>query len=187
MTHSSTFHTVNLIVYRTINPASCIPAKILNTAEHHRIPLNNTTQQTANQPNKRQTKMAVGVHVEPDGFLHLGRNILRTHKKIAAETERRRFHATFGTGPEMCTLIWGLLRAHDLLPSGGLPSHLLWGLMFLKLYCSESVHCAMAGGVDEKTFRKWAWIFVDAISYLEEHIVSITKYVIASRQHMPLC
>jgi hypothetical protein len=44
--------------------------------------------------------------------------------------------------------------------------------MFMKLYCSETVHCIIAGGeVDEKTFRKWSWIFVDAIAALHFEVV----------------
>ena len=49
---------------------------------------------------------------------------------------------------------------------------MLWGLMFLKIYASEGVLATLAGGVDEKTFRKWAWRFVDAIADLEDDVVS---------------
>ena len=32
--------------------------------------------------------------------------------------------------------------------------------------------CGDIGGVDEKTYRKWLWLFVTAISYLEYPVVS---------------
>ena len=51
------------------------------------------------------------------------------------------------------------------------PIHLLWTLMFLKGYHKESVNSAIAE-VDEKTFRKWVWILIPEISYLEGDLVS---------------
>ncbi len=92
---------------------------------------------------------------------------------LSAETESQQFCATFGADVELCSVIWSKLHLHGLLPARGKPIHLLWALMFLKLYCAESVHCAMARGVDEKTFQKWSWKFVDAIANLEEFVVSV--------------
>ena len=99
---------------------------------------------------------------------------MRRHKVASEDVEKRRFHATFGTCPELCSVIWGRLIQYGLLPEQRLSFHLLWALMFMKLYCSESVHCALAGGVDEKTFQKWAWLFVDAISWLEPYVVRLS-------------
>lgn len=42
----------------------------------------------------------------------------------------------------------------------------------MKIYESESVLASMVGPVDEKTFRKWAWAFVVAISDLQDSVVS---------------
>eukprot|EP00559_Dactyliosolen_fragilissimus_P004548 CAMPEP_0184857772 /NCGR_PEP_ID=MMETSP0580-20130426/2924_1 /TAXON_ID=1118495 /ORGANISM="Dactyliosolen fragilissimus" /LENGTH=188 /DNA_ID=CAMNT_0027353561 /DNA_START=237 /DNA_END=803 /DNA_ORIENTATION=+ len=50
------------------------------------------------------------------------------------------------------------------------PEHLLWGLLFLKHYSVETLH-ATVPGVSVDTFRKWAWIFVYQISYLEEEVI----------------
>jgi len=44
--------------------------------------------------------------------------------------------------------------------------------MFLKVYATARVHCSLAGGVDEKTFWKWVWIFVHEIANLEAGMVS---------------
>jgi hypothetical protein len=103
-------------------------------------------------------------------FLDLGNKMMKRHNKLASESEKRRFHATFGTGAEICSLLWAKID-FSTVPLGAKPKHLLWGLMFLKLYCSESVHCTIAGGVDETTFRKWSWIFVEAIAVLHEDLV----------------
>lgn len=83
-----------------------------------------------------------------------------------------RFRAMFGTHPAMCVSLWHMLSPETTMPKGARPIHLLWALMMLKLYCSESVLSSIAGGVTEKTFRKWAWIFIDGIAKLESRVVS---------------
>ena len=45
--------------------------------------------------------------------------------------------------------------------------HLLWALKLLKLCASKSTLCALAGGVDEKTFCKWSWHVVLAAGNTE--------------------
>ena len=55
--------------------------------------------------------------------------------------------------------------------AGAKPVHLLWALMFMKLYCSESVLAALAGGVHEQTFRKWSWYFVEEIANLQYKVI----------------
>ena len=47
-------------------------------------------------------------------------------------------------------------------------------MMFMKIYSQEHIHASLAG-VDEKTFRKWSWIFIDAIAGLEYEVVRILK------------
>jgi hypothetical protein len=54
---------------------------------------------------------------------------------------------------------------------GGRPQHLLWAILFLTLYDTESVHARIAQ-VDEDTFRKWSWLYIKKLSYLEDLVVS---------------
>jgi hypothetical protein len=48
-------------------------------------------------------------------------------------------------------------------------------LMLLKLYCAKSVLATLAGArqksVDEKTFRKWSWLFVEKINHLKYRVI----------------
>ena len=44
--------------------------------------------------------------------------------------------------------------------------HLLWALLFLKRYDTEHTNHSITGA-DEKTFRKWVWIFVDMLAYMD--------------------
>jgi len=62
----------------------------------------------------------------------------------------RRFRSLFGVSPNLVPLLWAEREDR---PDETVPTHLLWALMFLKVYATESVHAAIAG-VDEKTFRK---------------------------------
>jgi hypothetical protein len=90
----------------------------------------------------------------------------------SALTFDRRFRSTFGTSPDVCAVIWNMLDPYNTIAHEGTsPQHLLWALMFMKMYAKESVRCSMAGGVDEKTLRKWVWIFVIEISFLEPYVV----------------
>ena len=50
--------------------------------------------------------------------------------------------------------------------------HLLWALILMKLYYSESVHSPMAG-VDEKLFRKWTWL--DSRGWMESEKCPLEK------------
>ena len=48
--------------------------------------------------------------------------------------------------------------------------HILWACVFLKTHASESVNAILVSGanngkpVDEETFRKWSWCFVEKTS-----------------------
>jgi|SRR6056300_396050 len=107
---------------------------------------------------------------EADLFMMLGKDIFVKNRGGKKETDHFRFQCTFGVSPDDCEIIWDLLITQDFLPRGGKPYHLLWALLFMKLYCAETIHAALTG-CDEKTFRKWSWEFVWALSYLQGHVV----------------
>lgn len=95
----------------------------------------------------------------------------------------RRWMSHFAASPTVCTIIWKKLFPDDVnirdehMPRGAHPRHLLWALYFLKVYPKESVARSLVSTtnmtVDEKTWRKWTTLFVDAISYLESEVVSL--------------
>lgn len=84
-----------------------------------------------------------------------------------------RFRSFFGISAVVCTVVWKMLLEDDLLPEDAVASYLLWALMFLKTYNTESVLAGIAGGVDEQTYQKWTWIFIDCIVALEVKVVSV--------------
>ena len=114
--------------------------------------------------------------VEPDVFEELGCQIIwrRNNKVKSRMMIIRRYRAFFGTSPENVATAWQHLApfiepehqqtAH--------PKHVLWALMFLKLYNSTDVLASFAG-VSEKTFQKWQWRAIGWLADLEFYLVSL--------------
>ena len=71
----------------------------------------------------------------------------------------REFRSLFGVRPDVCSDLW---KRCDLPPKTE-PKHLLWALVFLKVYCSEGVACVIVG-TSRKTYREWVWPILGAIA-----------------------
>lgn len=116
------------------------------------------------------------VNFSPEVFKKWGLAMLDRHPDSDSQTNARRFKETFGTAPENCARLWNLCEVNEMEGSPH-PKHLLWGLTFIKVYATESVHATIAGvdgAVDEDTFRKWSVIFVQRISDQEFKVVSFS-------------
>ena len=98
----------------------------------------------------------------------IGREIMGRESTQATMTEDCRFQELFGCGPGVALKVWNLI--FEVFPDESI-IHMMWALMFLKMYGKESAMSSMAG-VDEKTYRKWVWIFVFKIADLEALVVS---------------
>ena len=117
--------------------------------------------------------------VSPDAFFYNGmRYAGLPDKKIRSSiVNDRRFKSNFGVTPYTCSFLWDLI--YNIIPDGGHFVHLLWGLMFLKVYATEAVHCGKVQ-CDEKTFRKWSWTVVKALALLKSRIVSKKNFLLSS-------
>jgi hypothetical protein len=85
----------------------------------------------------------------------------------AAQKEHRQFRSLFGCSPEVVAEIWYRIapRGGEIsLRKGAEPRHLLWALLFMKVYANEDVLCSMVGGVDDKTFCFWTKYFIRIIA-----------------------
>jgi hypothetical protein len=117
-------------------------------------------------------------------FIAIGSEILNqavpSSKSAAFQT---RWTSHFQVDPIVCAEAWRLMQITDVdgIVDNGRPEHLLWSLMFLTTYDSESV-LARAMRVDEDTFRKWCWLYILKLSYLEFDVVSmlIVDFVVSS-------
>lgn len=108
-------------------------------------------------------------------FEVLGNAIIRRSPGIDVKKGfTRKYRSLFGVTPEIASVAWNEIEEN--LPRACIPLHLLWCCLFLKVYGSEAVHCTIVN-VDPKTFRKWSWIVVSALSSLQ----------IVSSSLVPLC
>ena len=89
----------------------------------------------------------------PEFFFTVGMEIVERGKDVKIReqtpTNTKRFRSFFGTDPEMCSRLWFMCEPQRTMPDGAKQKHLMWALLFLKLYLPESVNCRLAG-VDEK-------------------------------------
>jgi len=105
--------------------------------------------------------------VSSDEFQKLANEVLnRRSSKSRLRKYYRRFRAAMGISPDLCSWYWNQLEKEKLVPTGFLPKHFLWTLLFLKLYCSETINACICD-CDKKTFRKWSWIGIKAIVDLD--------------------
>ncbi len=107
--------------------------------------------------------MASKPELSPEQVLKLSLSILSQSKQISIAVVHRMFEGLFGLTPHVTSITWNLLL--QCLPQARTPRQLLWSLLFLKSYATEDVNCAIVR-VDEKTYRKWTWFFVDLIDNL---------------------
>lgn len=97
-----------------------------------------------------------GVNVKPD-------NLLPNY-----QVDPRHFRNSYGLDPHkvsdlMSKLMW---------PKKTKPGHVLWGLLFLRIYPrDDQIKCLV--GVSLNTFRKWVWKVVETIAYAIRGLVSL--------------
>lgn len=101
---------------------------------------------------------------DPEDFYVLGCRYLNHNVFNSRKAGYRRFKTMFGVSPLICSIAWD--KIDDEIPYGAKFEHILWALCFLKCYHTESVNHAIFG-IDEKTYRKWTWIFVDLLSSIK--------------------
>jgi hypothetical protein len=80
------------------------------------------------------------------------------------------FRTYFGTFPLICSVLWAKVDPLNTISLRARPIHLLWALLFMKQYSTENFHGDIVG-CDQKTFRNWAWLFVDAIESLRYQVI----------------
>lgn len=103
-------------------------------------------------------------------FFRLGLEIVNPAKTKTLRHRRRVFVSHFQASPKVCSILWSRCYL-SLQKYNPLKKHLLWCLLFMKVYSSEMV-LANKVGTDEKTFRKRVWIFINEIYILKPSVVS---------------
>jgi hypothetical protein len=71
----------------------------------------------------------------------------------------------FGAESEVVADLWMRINPKKTMPRGAKAKHIMWTLYVLKLYNVEEVNIQnIDGNPVEKTFCKWVWLFIGAIS-----------------------
>ena len=121
------------------------------------------------------TKRRKQAEVTATDFLVAGKEMMnRSEKKMGKiDSEERRFREMFGVDPKVAAIAWQMMAAARLMPRKGTMQHWLWTLCFLKVHAKQGPMCALCGGVDPKTFKKWVNLFLEAFVNLETEIASV--------------
>jgi hypothetical protein len=86
------------------------------------------------------------------------------------EASEQDFRALFGIGPDVCGHIWNHISRYGWKPPKMRPKYLLWALLFLKVYGTETALSVIAK-TSRKTFRKWVWLLLPMIAGMEPYVV----------------
>ena len=93
------------------------------------------------------------------------------------QTSERDFRAMFGVSWFICADTWNLIEDHGLYQLTRKAEHLLWALIFLKVYSNEKAHCTITGTMP-KTLQKWVWQVLEEIALLEAYTVRIILFIL---------
>lgn len=88
-------------------------------------------------------------------------------------TMDRKTRGFFGAPCVVIEDLWHRMQPLD--DPAGQRIHLLWALVFLKVYSTEDVHCRLVGIKDPKTFRKWSWYMLSKIAGLKGSVIDFDK------------
>ena len=94
-------------------------------------------------------------------------------QKWNSRDKDRRFRSCFGASSEIVAALWNKITQQHELQVGGELKHLLWALVFLKVYSTVEIHCSIVGWLSDKSFAKWSWYFVEKIADLKDEVISL--------------
>lgn len=116
------------------------------------------------------------------GMLMLGHWVKHVFpsRRTASKKDIKRFRGAFGCSPDVCCKLWEM--TNEVLSPKATIEHLLWALLLIKVYAPESELIALCGNPDEKTFRHWAWAFVEAIADCHNEVVRLVNNVVKEGQ-----
>ena len=96
-----------------------------------------------------------------------------TRSSVDNLSGQRRFLSHYGVSPQIVSILWDSILLN--LPPKCCSIHLLWCLLFLKVYASEAILSSIVG-TNEKKYREHVWPVMRAIAALR---VSTVSFLIA--------
>jgi hypothetical protein len=110
--------------------------------------------------------------ISPDKFYREGQKMI-TRSSVDNLSGQRRFLSHYGVSPQIVSILWDSILLN--LPPKCCSIHLLWCLLFLKVYASEAILSSIVG-TNEKKYREHVWPVMRAIAALR---VSTVSFLIA--------
>lgn len=92
------------------------------------------------------------------------------NRAFSESTADETWRGFFGAPMVVIVDVWNRLQPL-IQDSGAKKKHLLWALVFLKIYSTTAVHCRIVGWPDPKTYRKWTWFFLEKIALLKDDLI----------------
>lgn len=133
--------------------------------------------------NKRALKCIESLE---DDFATLAFHLFRNGRSVpeSKNVRDRRMIGWIGATSETLARAWYLLEKDGeyIMPRGATKERFLYGLLLLKNYDTDENNAARCGSIDEKTFRKWAWWFLEELTNIEDVVVSRIIVILFSVQ-----
>ena len=127
-----------------------------------------------------RTLLSLDLEFEQLGYIFKRSKLYSYNCHDGPQLNNRGFREAFGCSSRECSLAWLLVAdGWTNRPKQATKIRFLWALSLLKTYDTET-NMANSCGVDEKTFRKWAWFFIQELSFRIGDIVSKLSSVLLS-------
>ena len=120
-----------------------------------------------------------------EDFKQVANQVLRNNPNRNESELLKDYISFFGSCPATCAELWNRLQPVQNIHRHALPKYLLWAMVFLKKYSDEKTHCKIVGIKDPKTFRRWSWLFVEAIASLEQQVIRFERRFVNWNQTNP--
>ena len=100
-------------------------------------------------------------------------NFLLASRTILAKrnSNERDFVTVFGASARVCALAWNMFLDGKKFRF----KHLLWALMFVKIYATAAALAGLAG-VCKETYMKWTWDVLILIGSSSNKVVSVRSF-----------
>jgi len=97
--------------------------------------------------------------------------LIRRSIDVEKVTHIRLFGEHFGVSPWVTACVWNKLLELQLVPNRAQVKHLLWTLLFFKVYATEQVLSSICE-CNAETYRIWVRRMLDALGQLKRKVVS---------------
>jgi hypothetical protein len=109
------------------------------------------------------------------------------HRRWDSSEKDARIKSLFGASSLIIAEIWHQIKdTISLEDPNAERKHMLWALVFLRVYATEEIYCAIVGWPNAETFRKYYWYFINKIFKLGEFPLipaRISKYITGTDRH----